>query len=57
LQQIDAQNIELDQAKQVAAQRDTALDEARAAENRLRERHALLSEMRAARTASMRHAG
>jgi chromosome segregation protein len=48
LQQIDALNIELDKAKQVAAQRDTALDEARAAENRLRERHAVLSEMRAA---------
>jgi chromosome segregation protein len=47
-QQIDALNIELDQAKQIAAQRDTALDEARAAENRLRERHAILSEMRAA---------
>ncbi len=48
LQQIDALNIELDKAKQVAAQRDTALDEARVVENRLRERHAILSEMRAA---------
>jgi chromosome segregation protein len=48
LQQIDALNLELDRAKQIAAQRDATMDEARAAENRLRERHAILSEMRAA---------
>ncbi len=48
LRQIAALSIELDEAKQVATQRDTALDDARAVENRLRERHALLSEMRAA---------
>jgi chromosome segregation protein len=48
LQQIAALETELDHAKQIAVQRDTTLDEARAAENRLRERHALLSEMRAA---------
>jgi chromosome segregation protein len=48
LAQIAALNVELDQAKQIAAQRDTALDEARTAENRLRERHAILSEVRAA---------
>jgi chromosome segregation protein len=48
LKQIDALNLELDKAKQVAAQHDITLDEARAAENRLRERHAILSEMRAA---------
>jgi chromosome segregation protein len=48
LQQIDALTIELNKAKQIAAQRDATLDEARAAENRLRERYAILSEMRAA---------
>ena len=48
LGQANALSVELDKTKQVAAQRDTELDEARAAENRLRERHAILSEMRAA---------
>jgi chromosome segregation protein len=48
VQQIAALNITLDNAKQIAAQHDNVLNEARAAENRLRERHALLSEMRAA---------
>ena len=47
MQQIDALNVELDTHAKQAAQRETELDEARATENRLRERYAVLSEVRA----------
>ncbi len=46
-QQIETINRELEAARQQAAQSETALDEARAAENRWRERYAVLSDVRA----------
>ena len=46
LAQIETLDAQLEQAKQLAAQRDAELDEARTAENRQRERYAVLTEVR-----------
>jgi chromosome segregation protein len=46
-QQLDALHAELEAARQIAAQRDSKLAEARAAETRLRDRYAVLSDVRA----------
>ena len=50
IQQSAAVTTELDQAKQLVTQHDAEVDEARTAENRLRERYAVLSEVRASLT-------